>query len=49
MDCSNDYIYSSGARIWDDMASGREYDATHPFLLERLNATKDRIWEYKQR
>ena len=46
MDCSNDYIYPSGARIWDDMVSGREYDATHPFLLERLNATKDKIWKY---
>ena len=35
-------------RIWDDMVSGREYDATHPYLLERLNATKDRIWEYNK-
>ena len=37
---------SPEARVWDDMVSGREYDATHPYLLERLNATKDRIWEY---
>ena len=36
------------ARVWDDMVSGREYDATHPYLLERLNATKDRIWEYNK-
>ena len=39
---------SPEARIWDDMVSGREYDATHPYLLERLNATKDRIWEYNK-
>ena len=39
---------SPEARIWDDMISGREYDATHPYLLERLNATKDRIWEYNK-
>ena len=39
---------SPAARVWDDMVSGREYDATHPYLLERLNATKDRIWEYNK-
>ena len=39
---------SPDARVWDDMVSGREYDATHPYLLERLNATKDRIWEYNK-
>ena len=39
---------SPEARIWDDMVSGREYDATHPYLLERLNAIKDRIWEYNK-
>ena len=39
---------SPEARGWDDMVSGREYDATHPYLLERLNATKDRIWEYNK-
>ena len=39
---------SPEARIWDDMVSGREYDATHPYLLERLNATKDKIWEYNK-
>ena len=39
---------SPEARIWDDMVSGRKYDATHPYLLERLNATKDRIWEYNK-
>ena len=39
---------SPEARIWDDMVSGREYDAPHPYLLERLNATKDRIWEYNK-
>lgn len=39
---------SPEARIWDDMVSGREYDATNPYLLERLNATKDRIWEYNK-
>ena len=39
---------SPEARVWDDMVSGREYDATHPYLLERLNAIKDRIWEYNK-
>ena len=39
---------SPEARVWDDMVSGREYDATHPYLLERLNATKDRIWVYNK-
>ena len=39
---------SPEARVWDDMVSGREYDATHPYLLERLNATKDRVWEYNK-
>lgn len=39
---------SPEARIWDDMVSGREYDATHPYLHERLNATKDKIWEYNK-
>lgn len=39
---------SPEAQVWDDMVSGREYDATHPYLLERLNATKDRIWEYNK-
>lgn len=39
---------SPETRVWDDMVSGREYDATHPYLLERLNATKDRIWEYNK-
>ena len=39
---------SPEARVWDDMVSGREYDATHLYLLERLNATKDRIWEYNK-
>ena len=39
---------SPEARVWDDMVFGREYDATHPYLLERLNATKDRIWEYNK-
>ena len=39
---------SPEARVWDDRVSGREYDATHPYLLERLNATKDRIWEYNK-
>ena len=39
---------SPEAQVWDDMVSGREYDATHPYLLERLNATKDKIWEYNK-
>ena len=36
------------SQVWNDMISGREYDATHPYLLEKLNATKDRIWEYNK-
>ena len=36
------------SRVWEEMISGREYDATHPYLLEKLNATKDRIWEYNK-
>ena len=36
------------SRVWEDMVSGRVYDAAHPFLLEKLNATKDRIWEYNR-
>lgn len=35
-------------RVWEDMVSGKAYDATHHFLLEKLNATKDRIWEYNR-
>lgn len=36
------------SKVWEDMVSGRVYDAAHPFLLERLNATKDSIWEYNR-
>ena len=39
---------SPEAKVWDAMVSGREYDASHPYLQERLNATKDRIWEYNK-
>lgn len=39
---------SPEAQVWDAMVSGREYDAAHPYLQERLNATKDRIWEYNK-
>ena len=44
---SNSQI-DNDSRVWEEMISGREYDATHLYLLEKLNATKDRIWEYNK-
>ena len=38
----------TGSQVWEYMVSGKVYDAAHPFLLERLNATKDSIWEYNR-
>lgn len=38
----------SDSKVWDDMVSGKVYYAAHPLLLERLNATKDKIWEYNK-
>lgn len=44
MDCNKDYRYSdgsTGSQVWDDMVSGKVYDAAHPYILERLNVVKD--------
>lgn len=34
------------SKIWDEMMSGKPYDATHPELIEKLTRAKDLIWEY---
>lgn len=33
-------------KVWDDMLSGRIYDATHPRLIEKLAETREALWEY---
>lgn len=32
--------------IWKAMVSGEVYDATHPELLRRLKATREKLWEF---
>ena len=32
--------------IWDEMMSGEPYDAAHPELIRRLEATRERLWEF---
>ena len=32
--------------IWNAMLGGEEYDASHPSLLRKLEATRDKLWEY---
>ena len=32
--------------IWQAMVSGEVYDATHPELLRRLKATREKLWEF---
>ena len=32
--------------IWRQMMSGEPYDAGHPYLLERLEATRELLWQY---
>ncbi len=32
--------------IWKAMVSGEIYDATHPELIRRLKATREKIWEF---
>lgn len=32
--------------IWAAMLSGEVYDATHPALLNRLMATREKLWEF---
>lgn len=33
-------------KIWQDMVSGKLYDATHPYLIKRLRETREKIWEF---
>lgn len=33
-------------QVWRDMVSGRVYNAAHPGLLGRLEATREKLWEY---
>lgn len=32
--------------IWNQMVEGREYDAGHPYLIERLEATREVLWQF---
>jgi len=32
--------------IWNQMLSGRHYDAAHPELIARLERTRELLWEY---
>ncbi|MDE5795610.1 MAG: hypothetical protein K2H75_00720, partial [Muribaculaceae bacterium] len=32
--------------IWQAMVSGEVYDATHPELMRRLKATREKLWEF---
>lgn len=32
--------------IWQQMMSGERYDASHPELIRRLEATRELLWEY---
>lgn len=34
--------------IWQKMVEGEVYDASHPFLLEKLKSTREKIWEYNR-
>ena len=42
MEATNDDL----EKVWDDMLSGRIYDATHPGLIEKLAETREALWEY---
>lgn len=33
-------------KIWNDMVNGMVYDATHPYLIKKLQETREKIWEY---
>lgn len=35
-------------KLWAMMVGGEVYDATHPALLERLETTRDKLWEFNQ-
>lgn len=32
--------------IWEDMVGGKLYEASHPHLLQRLEITREKLWEY---
>lgn len=32
--------------IWEQMVNGEIYDATHPDLIERLEKTREMLWEF---
>lgn len=32
--------------IWEAMVAGEVYDATHPTLIERLEGTREKLWEF---
>ena len=32
--------------IWEAMVNGELYDATHPMLIEKLQATREKLWEF---
>ncbi|MBD5370372.1 MAG: sugar O-acetyltransferase [Bacteroides sp.] len=32
--------------IWEKMLSGEIYDASHPGLINRLEATREKLWEF---
>lgn len=36
----------SPEEIWRMMVEGEEYSAMHPYLIERLGETREKIWEY---
>ncbi|MBD5387188.1 sugar O-acetyltransferase [bacterium] len=33
-------------KIWEAMISGEVYEASHPELIKRLRATREKIWEF---
>lgn len=33
-------------KVWTMMVGGEVYDATHPELIRRLEATREKIWEF---
>lgn len=36
----------SDIEIWEEMMSGRRYNAAHPYLINRLIDTRDRLFEF---
>ena len=39
-------IMSTFDEEWAKMLRGEQYDAIHPEFLRRLEATRDRLWEF---